>query len=247
VLGPLGDVLRDDVTLAACMLAQDVLLSAGTSFQQARSNRRCDLADSAAQPENLLAASTTLQRSEFFTITLSLGSFLVMDAQRLFAQQRADPAKRSEVERENLAFHLFDDATVFMLANQVSLLHLGRLQAICRPAAAGTQCPNPALPTVDAWFNEADPLSQMTTYVAFNDTDDLLGFELPWYLPREGLFGPLVNVSVRNPAPRYLGLIEDPRTHVRHELNPAVIRSIAHGFDVPQQAPATQAAQGNTP
>lgn len=242
VLGPFGDVLRDDVTLAACVLAQDVLLGEAQAFRQGSPRQRCDMTDSIA-PANLAAAASTLQQSEFFTITMSLGSFLVMDAQRLFAEQRANLSKRAETERENLAFHLFDDATVFMLANQVSLLHLGRLDAICQPEDGGSECPNPALPTTDDWFNAQEPLSQMTTYVAFNDTDDLLGFELPWYLSREGLFGAMVNVAVRNPAPRYLGLFEHPGTHVRHELNPAVIRAIAHGFDVPRLAPAPPAHQ----
>jgi hypothetical protein len=247
VLGPLGDVLRDDVTLAACMLAKDVLMGERVAFAQAQARGRCDLADSVAQPAELVqAAARRLQQTEFFTITLSLGSFLVMDAQRLFAQDRADPdsAERAEAERENLAFHLFDDATVFMLANQVSLLHLGRLQAICEPAGGAAECPNRVLPTAEDWMSEGEPLSQLTTYVAFNDTDDLLGFELPWYLPREGLFGPLVNVSVRNRAPRYLGLFEDPRTHVRHELNRAVIEAIADGFDVPRPAPAAAPNDG---
>jgi hypothetical protein len=250
VLGPLGHVLRDDVTLAACMLARDVLTRGRAAFQPAQASGRCTLADSTAQPvAPLTERAAALQRTEFFTITLSLGSFLVMDAQRLFAEERVDPdpAKRAEAERENLAFNLFDDATVFMLANQVSLLHLGRLQAICHPTVEGAECPNPVLPTFEDWMNGQEPLNQMTTYVAFNDTDDLLGFELPWYLPREGLFGPLVNVSVRNKAPRYLGLFEDPRTHVRHELNRAVLGAIANGFDVPQRMAAPVAARPEAP
>ena len=77
------------------------------------------------------------------------------------------------------------------------------------------------------------PLAQMSTYVAFNDTDDLLGFELPPFLAdTDG--NRYVNVSVRNPGWRLPGLLKDPAAaHTAQARTPAIVRANAEGFGLP--------------
>ena len=227
VLGPIGDVLRDDLYLAMCMISSDVLNARGISSQQDL-RKRCDLA-SAVPESKTAAAGRALEESKFFAVTHSLGSFLLMDAQSRVAQLRADHHSSDEVLRETLAFFLLDDATIFMRANQIALLQLSRLAARCTPEP----CPNRMLRLSND--ETAQPLAQMTTYVAFNDVDDLLGFELPPYLPDTGLFGTLVNVSVDNPGFRIPFLFKSPTgAHINSDENPAVIEAIVEGFDLPK-------------
>lgn len=179
-----------------------------------------------------------LADAKVFGITHSLGSFLMLDAQHRFAQARvqrpaaAGLASADEVQ-ESLLFWLFDDATVFMNANQVSLLSLALLSpAGCQPSSGSGPCSNRLLRRPEPW-DQPSPLAQMSTYVAFNDTDDLLGFELPPFLAdTDG--NRYVNVSVRNPGWRLPWLLKDPSAaHTAQARNPAIVRAIAEGFDVP--------------
>jgi hypothetical protein len=74
----------------------------------------------------------------------------------------------------------------------------------------------------------------MAKLVAFNDIDDDLGFELPPYMPDTGLFGGLVNVSVRNPTWSIPFLLKDPAgTHTHQHKNPAIVEAVTDGFDLP--------------
>ncbi|MCG8442134.1 MAG: hypothetical protein MI723_10035 [Caulobacterales bacterium] len=83
-----------------------------------------------------------------------------------------------------------------------------------------------------------EPTGSLTTYVAFNDVNDLLGFELPPYLADVSLTGPLINVSVRNPAFRLGPLLKAPTaTHTSQADNPAIIHAIVEGFDIPDRRP----------
>lgn len=234
VLSDLGDVLRDDVNLVMCRIATDVIVEQHITMTQSPVDKRCDLAVAVRSATQQQSAASELAKSEFFVITHSLGSFLVMDAQ----QRAADnPMNSPEDEiRNTLAFYLFDDATVFMFANQISLLELGRLRAVCEPKAGGRTCPNAALRT-DLPSEGAAGTSKMTAYVAFNDVNDLLGFELPPYLATLGRFGSLVNVTVRNPGFRNR-VIKDPNAaHTRHGDNPAIIQAVVDGIDIPPNAP----------
>ncbi len=83
VLGETGDVLRDDVRLAFCAMARDVLSDAKKEIAvrfSAVAVRRCDLATEKGLTPNLTEAAQTLEQVQFFSITDSLGSFLVLDA-----------------------------------------------------------------------------------------------------------------------------------------------------------------------
>jgi hypothetical protein len=230
VLSPMGDVLRDDVALAMCTLAADVISYETIAAKSAR-DRRCDLVPSLSSPDQQQRAGLALRETEFFAITHSLGSFLLLDGQYQAAMARA--TKEADKVRETLAFSLLDDATVFMFANQVALLELGRLRAVCELRERDSKCPNRSLLSVSDVFKADMPLMQMTTYVAFNDANDLLGFELPPYLPDAGLSGTLVNVTVRNPGRRFLHLFKDPSgAHTRQGENPAIIEAVVEGLDL---------------
>lgn len=244
VLGPIGDVIRDDLTLALCVVGSDFLHVGGEALQSA-ARARCNLAESARAAGGHLAAAQKLQHSKFLGITHSLGSFLFMDAQHAFAAAEAavsgDACARSgpacdEQRQGQLLFQMTDQATVFMNANQVSLLSLARLSSAgCQPAH-GKVCPNPFLRSRSAdnapWM-QPQGFPRMTIYVALNDVNDLLGFELPPFMGDiDG--NRFVNVSVRNPAFAIPGLFKSPSgAHTNQAENPAVIDAIVEGFTVP--------------
>lgn len=236
VLGPVGDVLRDDVALAMCMIASDVLTGEGFNMKHL-TNQRCNLASLVQNPEARQAAGLALGKTKFFAMTHSLGSFLFMDTQQRFAEARAKVSEKakqiSEDEiQEALLFFLTDDATVYMRANQIALLQLARFSAEgCKPYGNESECPNRLLRDRKDVMAADMPLSTMTTYVAFNDVNDLLGFELAPYLAETGLFGALVNVSVRNPAFTIPFLFKNPHAaHTKHEDNPAVVEAMVEGI-----------------
>jgi hypothetical protein len=239
VLGPVGDVLRDDLGLAMCYIADDVLGPPGE--QALLGGVRCD---PAPRPGfRALAADTgTLKHTEFFVMTHSLGSFLVMDAQERFALGSRFAEAAREDEAANFAFNLLDSATVFMRANQFALLNLAKLDAVCW--TGGAACPNPSLLSADSLAPRWG-IRPMTTYVAFNEVHDALGFELPPYLPDVGDYGQLVNVSVRNPGFRIPFLFKDPNAaHTASDNNPAIIEAMVEGFALP---PASSGAAGRAP
>ena len=235
VLSEIGDVLRDDVRLAVCRVAKDVVSAPMDT------TKRCRIVES--QDRQIatfgLSAQLTDASSEFFTITHSLGSFLVMDAQqggyrttRSLADQEA-PAPDTLARLETLApLHIFDRATVYMFANQVSLLELGRIRAICtnteNDSCEQEVSRGPKRIDRDDGFKPGN-----TTYVAFNDINDMLGFELPPYLPKFTDFARMVNVSVKNPAFIIPGMFKDPSgAHTKQGSNPAIITRIVEGLDI---------------
>ena len=77
------------------------------------------------------------------------------------------------------------------LGNSVRLLEQPRL-------VIGANCPNKRLKTT---FPQEPFNTKLTTFVGFNDTNDVLDFEIPPYYPDEGLFGLLVNVKARHAKP----------------------------------------------
>jgi len=238
VLGPIGDVIRDDLTLALCVVAADFLAPAGNALQAA-SQTRCNLADRARAHGGQVAAAQRLQQSRFLAVTHSLGSFFLMDAQHAFTDAGAETAGLDctrgglvcdEQIQNQLLFQMTDQATVFMNANQVALLALARLKSEgCQPTV-GTVCPNPYLrKRLDPW-SQPQGMPRMTVFVGLNDTNDVLGFELPPFLgDTDG--NRFVNVSVRNPAFAIPGIFKNPGgAHTNQADNPAVIEAIAEGF-----------------
>lgn len=241
VLGGVGDVLRDDLELAFCHIMVDILSRKGLALDPIP-NSRCDVA-TAVEERNWPKANVTLDESRFVALTHSLGSFFIMDAQRQAMrymntdwprQQDAKETRRARLfQRSAALFHLLEGSAIFMRANQISLLELGRLSAICEPHDEADECPNRRLQTTDQWLDSEvrSAMTPMTFYVAFNDADDLLGFELPPYLAETGELGTMVNVTVRNPAFRIPWLFAHPsHVHNRSDENSVVIGHIVNGI-----------------
>ncbi len=264
VLGSTGDLLRDDVDLALCTLASEV--ASRRELVRADAPRtRCEFqpARFALTPTE---ASSRLDTAQVFVITHSLGSFLVMDAHQRYALAAAqadslyipDPGCPPETQAESLVSGtartgtrvaanasalqtLLDRATVFMRANQVSLLGLARLEPECYGFSGfgepGGVCPNRALKVSGCGPAGVGPFGGDSQYVAFNDAADLLGFELPPYLGGVEPFGTLVNVSVRNPHRWSIPpLFRNPGDiHNRSDENPAILNAIVNGFAIPSE------------
>lgn len=235
VLSPLGDVLRDDVSLAMCVIAADVLTGNGFPVRPP-SGQRCDLLTVAPDREAWQRADTALQQTKFISVTHSLGSFLVLDTQQRYAASKStfdiSNEMTDEIRRDLFLFWMTDQSTVFMMANQIGLLQLARLTAACNPDAGRNTCPNRFLSTIEEKFKE-DAHSQLRTFVAFNDVNDLLGFELQPYLSEMSVFGPLINVSVRNPAFSIPWIFKSPKgAHTHHFENPAIIETVVEGLDL---------------
>lgn len=217
VLGPLGDVLRDDVNQAMCVIASDALMESGV--RSSGKGRRCDLSNLIQNPESRQQAGATLSATKLITITHSLGSFLVLDTQQQYARTTLQletlkrEAETREEQRDNLLFALTDQSTVFMMANQIGLLQLARLGAVCDSTADKASCPNRLLPPSSTVF-ESDARAQLRRFVAFNDSNDLLGFELQPYLSEMSVFGILINVSVKNPGSLFPGCLRIHKVHI---------------------------------
>lgn len=148
-----------------------------------------------------------------------------------------DRQRCAEIEQANLLFAMTDQATVSMSANQISLLSLARLSSSACRTQDRSRCPNPYLRQrsgTDEPWNKPHGMARMTVFVAFNDTDDLLGFELPPFLADTD--GNLyVNITVRNPGFILPGLFKDPSAaHTNQARNPAVIEAITEGFKIPR-------------
>jgi len=75
--------------------------------------------------------------------------------------------------------------------------------------------------------------SQLRRFVAFNDSNDLLGFELQPYLSEASVYGPLINVSVRNSGFSIPWLFKNPKgAHTNHFENEVIINAVTEGFDL---------------
>lgn len=235
VLSPLGDIIRDDIHQALCVIATDALVESG--FQAPHKAGRCDLLDLGESLESRQRAGLILGDTKFITVTHSLGSFLVLDTQQRYAKrnlqaQDPGPVEMADAQREDLLFQLTDQSTVFMMANQIGLLQLARLETLCQPKSEGKLCPNRLLPNMDNAL-AVETSSQLRRFVAFNDSNDLLGFELQPYLSEASVYGPLINVSVRNSGFSIPWLVKGPKgAHTNHFENEVIINAVTEGFDL---------------
>jgi hypothetical protein len=243
VNGAVGDILRDDLSLATCVMAKDTLayLAAAKSSSTALltpvavssinvltdyGKTRCD-SSQLTQDEigQLRGPMVGMQNLEYFAITNSLGSYYFMEAQS--RRMWGEPVDK----QDTVQFQMFDQGTVYMFANQVSLLSLANLKGWCVPEADQKDCPNFRLRSIMDWDSTGG--GGLTTYVAFNDVDDMLGYELPPYLADVG-FGRLINVSVHNPAFAVPFVFRNPgEVHTRQADNPAIVDAIVNGITIP--------------
>lgn len=224
-LGGVGSILKDDLILAINKIAIDALNDSGMMMIAENTDIRYDILLSGIvgdepREDTIKILSNLSNKPDFFVVTQSLGSFLMLDTQQKFARKIAN---NDYSTRGTVAFHLFDNAAVYMMSNQVALLQLSKLTTTCNSGL----CP----PGMTNTIGNTNPTgSQLVSYVAFNDVNDLLTFDLPPYLPDSGPYGPLVNISVDNGALNFPGIIEEPKeAHLGYDKNPAVIDCIVNG------------------
>ncbi|OYX51115.1 MAG: hypothetical protein B7Y90_02160 [Alphaproteobacteria bacterium 32-64-14] len=235
VNGALGDILRDDLALATCVMAFDTVanqkslaaapkMALQTSTMDRYKTQRCK-PEELDKDVGLLSSGGNL---EYFVLTHSLGSYYFLESQ--MRAHFLDP----DDQLSNIQFQMFDRATVFMFANQISLLSLANLRSYCMPhpvqGTSNPACPNFRLQPVESWKPNGG--GAMTDYVAFNDPDDILGFELPPHLADVNL-GRYINVTVQNPAFTVPFLFRDPGgVHTSQQNNPAIIDALVNGITV---------------
>ncbi|WPD21630.1 MAG: hypothetical protein SD837_15655 [Candidatus Electrothrix scaldis] len=244
LLGPLGDIIKDDIMLANCIVARDILDQKEESFKRYE-KERCNLSSYVTDEETYQNTASILLETPFVAITESLGSFLYLDTEQRFSQAAAMEDKlrkengrklSNEELQDSQLFNLLDQRTVYMMANQIPLLLLARYTAEdCYPDnnEGKGECPNRLL------RNRAEPLHPITarsTYVAFNDANDLLGFDITPNLQYTGSFGKVINISVRNPGFSIPFLFKSPSAaHKNHADNPAVIKAVVEGIEIPKK------------
>ena len=280
VVGAGGAVLEDDVQLAYCVMANDILSDPrqeaaiyNAAFEEASRNlssfatakdredatkeklqqsiggltaksfelqvkaeaQRCSLeALKNGRAEWLV---NTLSETPFFTVTESLGSYLTLKAH--LSRQIHLSTKPDNSPDKSVFFALLDNATIYMHANQISLLALTDLQAKCVPNQPAEACPvNDSRLQQPNGPKPVSPTPAKTTIIAFNDRADALGYELPPFLGQTGYFGNLVNVSVSNPTWAIPFVIKSPiGAHTNQDTNSAIIKFMVEGFDRPISAP----------
>ncbi|WLE98151.1 MAG: hypothetical protein QTN59_04800 [Candidatus Electrothrix communis] len=241
LLGPLGDIIKDDIMLANCIVARDILDNTDETFKRFK-EERCNLSSYVIDEETYQDTASILLKTPFVTITESLGSFLYLDTEQRFSQAatlenelRKENGRElsSEELQDSQLFNLYDQRTVYMMANQISLLLLARYTAedCYSDTDEEGECPNRLL------RNRTEPLEPITarsTYVAFNDANDLLGFDITPNLQYTGTYGKVVNISVRNPGLSIPFLFKSPSAaHKNHADNPAVIKAVVEGIEIP--------------
>lgn len=235
--------------------AADPLLYRGTSREAileaasqatcwALSNRWSDLPPNSAQACDRLRAMAFFDPSErersnteFVFITHSLGSQVVVDMLqqeaerwRTYRDEAQSPDERRELARLNEGIRNYT-ARVYMLANQLPLLRLGRespsiegrWEAYCRPSGRSYD----------------KRLFRELFIVAFSDPNDLLSYAIPPGFAENfmdsRLCSRIVNVSV-NVAQSLnifqVGSIADPvAAHVNYDADPRVIELMVNGTD----------------
>ncbi|MCI5223200.1 MAG: hypothetical protein D3924_11125 [Candidatus Electrothrix sp. AR4] len=237
LLGPLGDIVKDDIMLANCIVARDILDDTNKSLKKFE-EKRCSLSSYLTDEKTSQDAGGTLFDTPFLAITYSLGSFLYLDTEQRFALEVERKKEGEKLNKEELQevqlFNLLEESTVYMMANQIPLLLLARYTAEeCYSDNDGEECPNKLL---RGRTEPLDPITARSTYVAFNDANDLLGFDITPNLQYTGTYGKVVNISVRNPGFSIPFLFTSPSAaHRNHGDNPAVIKAVVEGIEIPKK------------
>ncbi|MCI5156857.1 MAG: hypothetical protein D3906_00150 [Candidatus Electrothrix sp. AUS1_2] len=243
LLGPLGDIIKDDIMLANCIVARDILDKTDETFKRFK-EERCNLSSYVIDEKTYQDTASILLETPFVAITESLGSFLYLDTEQRFSQSATlenklrkenGRALSSEELQDSQLFNLYDQRTVYMMANQISLLLLARYTAedCYSDIDEEGECPNRLLRNRT---EPLDPITARSTYVAFNDANDLLGFDITPNLQYTGTYGKVVNISVRNPGLSIPFLFKSPGdAHRNHADNPAVIKAVVEGIEIPKR------------
>jgi len=283
VTGALGEVLKHDLSLALRTIALEEISNADIAIIDAIHTEYAKMdipacryfmlsAETIIGPDGELTTEALSYDEVFedrpvFFVTESLGSYFlfrsIWDRGQLpptesLIAENASQQVSFDAHVRDLTSEIISNATVFMFANQVSMLHLSALEPVCIPneieipfartmlnqetgeyeTTEGIErtivpCSNSRLETVESVAARSEFEPAETTYIAFNDRDDLLGYELAPYLIESGLADRLINVSVKSPAwglpPifRWFGSV-----HTNQEYNSAIIDAIVDGLSI---------------
>lgn len=166
----------------------------------------------------VLPAQATANPTPLVFVTESLGSKLMADAVLHWEVDDRSGAARIQA----FATALAPTRQIFMMANQVPMLHLagvrtaGEARCLVRGGLHGLVGLINSTKAADA---------PALSVVAFTDPNDLLSYRLPLdYFTRCGIDATVANLIVSN-APEILGAVENPYpAHTDYEANAAALR-----------------------
>ena len=175
-----------------------------------------------------------IQKDDYSIVTHSLGSRIIIDSLQWVAEQVAlakkeDLTKHPNVEQMLDAFR-DEEISIYMLANQLPLLQLGRekprvtnqINEYCQPDGS----------------NWNDRLFKQLNIVAFSDPNDLLSYGIPPKFARDKMDSRIcpkitnIEVNVADVTSLFgIGDIANPASaHNGYDNDDQVIRLIAHGI-----------------
>jgi hypothetical protein len=181
-------------------------------------------------PCNLQSGSRLqkVKEDDYAFITHSLGSRIAIDALRFFGEWALTQEIEEFIELRNVYSN--KEIPVYMLANQLPLLELGRKRATVRGQIAKYCRPDGAL-------RDQRILGKLPIY-AFSDPNDLLSYPIPPNFADKYLDSRLcpkvtnIAINVAKPISLFgLGEIANPASaHGDYDQDERVIALIAHGF-----------------
>jgi len=183
-----------------------------------------------------------IRKDDYSIVTHSLGSRIIIDSLQWVAEQVAMARKEDLSEYPNVPKMLeaFQDEeiSIYMLANQLPLLQLGR-----KSPKVTNQIEEYCRETGKHW---EDRLFKQLEIVAFSDPNDLLSYGIPAKFAREKMDSRIcpkitnVEINVTNITSLFgIGDIANPSdAHNGYDNDDQVIRLIAHGIgheEVPEK------------
>lgn len=184
-------------------------------------------------------AATELLRDDFFFVTHSMGSRIFTDSLQRLAELITSPEYHALLP-DTAKILRQSEWTVYMLANQLPLLQMGRE----KPDITGRI---PQMCTVPG-SEQDERFLRRTSIVAFSDPNDILSYKIPPKFANEFLDSRIcpavtnVDINVSSVADLFgLGTFADPlKAHVGYDDDERVIGMIAQGFGPGRTAPAVQ-------
>ncbi len=169
-----------------------------------------------------------LKEDDYVMVTHSLGSRIAIDTLRFFGEWALTQQSERFIEFRSILPN--KEIPVYMLANQLPLLELGRKPATVRGQIAKYCGP-------DAELRDQRILGKLPIY-AFSDPNDLLSYPIPPNFADEYLDSRLcpkvtnIAINVAKPISLFgLGEIANPASaHSGYDHDERVIAMIAHGF-----------------
>ena len=187
------------------------------------SNQACDLAE-------LHSKSVSMRNDHYAFISHSLGSRIVIDGLQHIASSLGDKQKRTEWDPADKFVQAFRELNIpiFMLANQLPLLQLGRKL----PDVTGE---SDAYCLAEGEHYDSRILNK-TDIIAFSDPNDLLSYAIPYGFTDSYIDSRLcvdatnININVANIIDVFgMGLTNPLEAHVAYRTDERVIALMVNG------------------